>query len=503
MSPKLFRPSLILVLFMGLLSLGYFYVDAQAKAPVSQNEQRIYAQGLFIGPIYAQPINPVGKLLQSSWRDPDGSDYDQYIWDDFTLQTTETITQIDWIGGYDPARVGLGGPVLDFRIRIYPSIPAGSEPAIANPPLVDYLVGGNAGETPIGLVGSINMYSYTFTLPTAFTASAGVKYWVQIEASQQGGLPDWGFSFGTGGDGNHYRKTSGAGGDVMYRIAVGDAAFTLLGPVPDTATPIDTDTPMPFTDTPIPSTNTPVPSTNTPVPSTNTPVPSTNTPVPSTNTPVPSTNTPVPSTNTPVPFTNTPVPVTTQTKTFTSVGSQDGWILEAGENSNFGAKIDSFSTTFNVGDDATKKQYRAILSFNTGSSLPDTAVITRVTLRIKRQAVSGTGNPFALLQGLMVDAKKGFFGASAPLVGSDFQALATKTGGPFSPLPVGAWYSFNLTNLSASINKHSGSFGLTQLRLRFKLDDNNNAMANYVRFFSGNASSAGDRPALVIEYYLP
>ncbi|MBI3153480.1 MAG: hypothetical protein HYZ21_15210, partial [Chloroflexi bacterium] len=44
--------------------------------------------------------------------------------------------------------------------------------------------------------------------------------------------------------------------------------------------------------------------------------------------------------------------------------------------------------------------------------------------------------------------------------------------------------------------------GLTQIRLRFKLDDNNNAIANYLSLFSGNAPLAS-RPQLIIEYHLP
>jgi hypothetical protein len=34
------------------------------------------------------------------------------------------------------------------------------------------------------------------------------------------------------------------------------------------------------------------------------------------------------------------------------------------------------------------------------------------------------------------------------------------------------------------------------------VDDNNNNIADYIRFYSGNAS-AGDRPKLLITYYLP
>lgn len=194
------------------------------------------------GTLFDQPLDPNGKLLLSAWLDPDGSDADQYIWENFTLQSNETITDINWFGVYDPLRFGAGGPVIDFSVSIYPSIAVGTEPDIANPPLVRYQTGGNAGETALGTVGGTTLYAYAFHLPGSFAASAGVKYWVQIEAAQHGRLPDWCLAPGMGGDGRHFQRTSGAGGDILYRSAPGDAAFSLLGLVPVTLTPTDTPT---------------------------------------------------------------------------------------------------------------------------------------------------------------------------------------------------------------------------------------------------------------------
>jgi hypothetical protein len=62
---------------------------------------------------------------------------------------------------------------------------------VAGNPLVEYQTGGNAGETAVGTVGTPTLFGYTFTLPTSFPAAAGERYWIQIEASQQGPLPDW------------------------------------------------------------------------------------------------------------------------------------------------------------------------------------------------------------------------------------------------------------------------------------------------------------------------
>jgi hypothetical protein len=189
--------------------------------------------------------------------------------------------------------------------------------------------------------------------------------------------------------------------------------------------------------------------------------------------------------------------------TFTSLctGAQDGWVLESTEASNLGGSMNSTFTTFRLGDDAAKKQYRGILSFSTGATLPDDAVITSVTLKVKRQGITGGGNPVTLFQGFMVDIKKGFFGTAA-LQASDFQAKAHKSYGPFVPAPSGGWYSIDLTSGKAYINKLNTLSGLTQIRLRFQLDDNNNTIANYLSLFSGNAPD-GSRPQLVIQYYVP
>ena len=182
-----------------------------------------------------------------------------------------------------------------------------------------------------------------------------------------------------------------------------------------------------------------------------------------------------------------------------SAATLDGWVLESGENTNVGGTMNSAAQTFNLGDDATRKQYRGILSFATGPALPDTAVITGVTLKVRQQAIVGGGNPVSIFQGFMADIKVGPFGTSA-LQTSDFQTAAIISYGPFALAPVSGWYNINLASSKVYINKLAAGSGLTQIRLRFKLDDNNNAIANYLSLYSGNAPAAS-QPQLVIQYY--
>jgi hypothetical protein len=86
---------------------------------------------------------------------------------------------------------------------------------------------------------------------------------------------------------------------------------------------------------------------------------------------------------------------------------------------------------------------------------------------------------------------------------TDFQAIPSAIIGPFTVMDEGGWYTLNLPIVAKSyINRLETGDGLTQIRLRFDLDDNNNAAANFLSIFSGDAP-AGSRPQLIVEYYVP
>ncbi len=238
MFSRAYRTTAILLIAASLLWV-FLAPNAQALRPTSQSLGGAIALPSTDVVVYSQPPRPAGGLFQSSLRDPDGSASDQWAWDDFTLGWSQTITEVQWRGGYDPAKLGSGGRVVDFTVAIYPSNLTGFEPDVTRPPLVDYQIGGNAGEAAAAVLGGVQTYDYRFTLPVPFQAAAGTKYWVQIEALQ-GGAPDWGLSRATGGDGHYFRKLADEG---IYQHATGDTAFTLLGPL--TVTPTGTATVTP------------------------------------------------------------------------------------------------------------------------------------------------------------------------------------------------------------------------------------------------------------------
>jgi hypothetical protein len=179
--------------------------------------------------LYQQSPNPSGGSYMSSWWDPDGSNYDRYVWDSFTLAASADVVSIEWRGTY-----GASGSVSNFTVAIYASIPAGTQPDFSQPPLVEYQTGDNAGETFAGVFGGVAMYDHRFALPVPFAAAAGAKYWLQIEGWQSG-FPDWSIAAGLGGNGSHFlcehnnlALEAGVPTGCWFTTRTGDAAFTLF-----------------------------------------------------------------------------------------------------------------------------------------------------------------------------------------------------------------------------------------------------------------------------------
>jgi hypothetical protein len=161
--------------------------------------------------------------------------------------------------------------------------------------------------------------------------------------------------------------------------------------------------------------------------------------------------------------------------------------------------VNASGVTFFVGDDGQDRQYRSILSFDT-SSLPDGAVITKVTLKVKSNGIVGT-NPFSILGSLLVDVKEGTFWGSSTLQAGDFQAAASVSAvGKIPNSPSNGVYTETWTSgILGYVNKA----GLTQLRLRFSKDDNDDMSADYIKFYSGDTTTSSYRPLLIVYYYVP
>jgi hypothetical protein len=179
--------------------------------------------------VFAKPPAAGGGVNASSWVSPDGSDSDMYAWDEFTLDHTQTITEVRWRGGY-----ALGAPyghVSDFRISFFDSVAGGFQPYIVAIPenesqevvIATFHTNNNAGETYAGTSGGVAMYDYRYVLPTPVTLQGGVKYWFRVVGAQAV-YPDWGMATGTGGDGHYFRYSTGL---AMFHTMTNDLSFSL------------------------------------------------------------------------------------------------------------------------------------------------------------------------------------------------------------------------------------------------------------------------------------
>ena len=194
-------------------------------------------------------------------------------------------------------------------------------------------------------------------------------------------------------------------------------------------------------------------------------------------------------------------PFASITVTFTSSGTQDGWVLESGENTNAGGSLtfnNSTSSALRVGDNNQDRQYKTVVSFDT-SSIPDGATIVSVTLRLLRGSVTGT-NPFTTHGTCWVDVQNGSgFSGSTTLQNGDFQATATAVHAATlsNAASNGIWSTASLNAAGiAALNKT----GTTQLRISFDLDDNDDTGNDYLGYYSGENSTAANRPQLVVTY---
>jgi hypothetical protein len=183
---------------------------------------------------------------------------------------------------------------------------------------------------------------------------------------------------------------------------------------------------------------------------------------------------------------------------FYSSAVRDGHVKESKETSSVGGAKNNTATILAIGDDASNRQYRAIISFGT-SSLPDDVVIQSATLWLKYAGKVGT-LPFSTHGNLLADVKKGALGNNAALQMGDFQATASKNKVlVFTNTMADNWFSKSFNALDFPLINVTG---LTQFRLRFAKDDNNDFGADYLKIISSDGDPLVGWPQLIIEYYV-
>jgi hypothetical protein len=193
-------------------------------------------------------------------------------------------------------------------------------------------------------------------------------------------------------------------------------------------------------------------------------------------------------------------PQTGVTVTFTSVAAHDGYVDESSSTSNVGGTNNATLNTgsaLRIGDTGAKKQRKAIVSFDT-SSLPDSAVVTAATLRLKCGAILGTPSVLGAMSVAIKNTSTGFNGNLA-LENADFEASASISGVGTLAYPSGSnvWVTSVLnTNGTSRIAKTNH----TQFRISFATGDDGDTADDYLGFYSGDAATATNRPVLEVTY---
>ncbi|MEM9557545.1 MAG: Ig-like domain-containing protein [Acidobacteriota bacterium] len=195
-----------------------------------------------------------------------------------------------------------------------------------------------------------------------------------------------------------------------------------------------------------------------------------------------------------------PLPVTL---TLISIAGEDGWVREAGETSGVGDTASASNAGKNalrIGDSRQDEQLKAIVSFDT-SAIPDGAEVQSAILRLTRGGSRG-GDPWTqpVFGALSIDvAPAGGFGGNAVLEDSDFEATAavSQSGTMSVVLNQG---EVSEGSLDAAGRAAVDVAGVTQLRLAFAVDDDDDRSDDMAGFYPGENGNASRRPALVIVY---
>ena len=162
---------------------------------------------------------------------------------------------------------------------------------------------------------------------------------------------------------------------------------------------------------------------------------------------------------------------------YLSVDAKDGWVRESTETSGVGGGYATTATY--LGDTASKQQYIGVLSIDT-SAIPDSATITSATLTIRRL---GKGGDPTSLGSITVDIKNGYYGTSDSLAAADFEAASSATNvATLTPYPA-ANGDYSSGSLNSSGRSNINKTGVTQFKIRFTTDDDNDGTADYLNIY--------------------
>ncbi len=185
-----------------------------------------------------------------------------------------------------------------------------------------------------------------------------------------------------------------------------------------------------------------------------------------------------------------------------STPADDGQVVEAHETYGVGGSMNATAGSFQVGDTASRQQMMGVLSFDL-TGIPANATIQSATLRLYRTSGIGTPASLGALTASLRIPQTPFFGPTQGLEFADFESFAhIPNVATFAPLPLNNQYIE--VPLTAGGRAFLNKGGVTQFKINFALDDNNNLLSDQITFASGNFGVGQPaRPRLLITYLAP
>jgi hypothetical protein len=189
------------------------------------------------GTLYSQPSDGTA-CAPSCWTSTDGAGAPitggYQTFDDFSLSSKATVTQVSWYGFYMNSD---GGPnpatptTTSWQLGFYANSGTLPGAALYSTTLADSSVTAAFLGDVSGLGETVPFYKFTANLPTGFSASASTTYWFSALSEQPTFEPFFSWSPSNIGDGSAELDLPGsANGDANLLYSVADnRAFILSG----------------------------------------------------------------------------------------------------------------------------------------------------------------------------------------------------------------------------------------------------------------------------------
>lgn len=163
------------------------------------------------GTAYDQQPTGSGNAYSSQNDTTGGNGNFATVYDNFTLASSGTITQVLWDGEYfNPPSAGI---ITGWTVSFWNDA-MGQPGSLA----ATFPVGGNGNETFLGNWGGFPAFSYD--VPVSFAATGGTQYWLSV-VPDLGFPPQWGWADGNPGDGVSYQDFFGGRSPLAADMAFG------------------------------------------------------------------------------------------------------------------------------------------------------------------------------------------------------------------------------------------------------------------------------------------